>query len=262
MPNQHERRGAARGADVRSRGGVQSVERAFSLLEVAAANGGEMSVSQLAEQLGLPAPTTHRIIRTLVDLGYMRQEASRHYVLGPRLMHLGEAATRALDMFCRPQLRKLVEEVGESANLAMLDGDQIVYVAQEQSERSMRMFTEVGRRVDPHCTAVGKAILAHMPENAVRGLLSRTGMQAETEHTLTDPEAFLARLAMVRDYGFALDEEEQEVGVRCVAVRVPDTPQRLAVSISGPATRMTEAVVGGAAAALRVAARDLAAQLR
>ena len=120
------------------------------------------ALSQLANQSGLPLPTIHRLLRTLVDLGYIRQESSRQYVLGPRLIRLGDASSRMLSVWARPHLARLVDELGESANLAMLDGDEIVYVAQAQSRHSMRMFTEVGRRVEPHCTAVGKAIMATM----------------------------------------------------------------------------------------------------
>ncbi|WNG94345.1 IclR family transcriptional regulator [Mycobacterium sp. ITM-2016-00318] len=108
--------------------------------------GGTLALSQLANQSGLPLPTIHRLLRTLVDLGYIRQESSRQYVLGPRLIRLGDASSRMLSVWARPHLARLVDELGESANPAMLDGDEIVYVAEAQSRHAMRMFTEVGRR--------------------------------------------------------------------------------------------------------------------
>src|SRR3990170_4336645 len=148
-------------------GSVQSIERAFGLLETMADHSGMMGLSQLAAESGLPLPTIHRLVRTLVDLGYLRQEASRQYVLGPKLIRLGDVSSHMLSVWARPHLAHLVDELGESANLAMLDGDQIVYVAQVPSRHSMRMFTEVGRRVWPHCTAVGKALLASMPPRTV-----------------------------------------------------------------------------------------------
>src|SRR6201990_359551 len=175
-------------------GSVQSIGRAFSLLELRADAGGSLGLSQLANQSGLPLPTIHRLLRTLVDLGYIRQESSRQYVLGPRLIRLGESSSRMLSVFARPHLARLVDELGESANMAMLDGDQIVYLAQVPSRHSMRMFTEVGRRVLPHCTAVGKAILAGYPETAVRELLSRTGMPKHTDNTITTADAFTTQL--------------------------------------------------------------------
>ena len=172
-------------------GGVQSIERAFTVLEMMADHGGMMGLSQLSAESGLPLPTIHRLVRTLVDLGYLRQEPSRQYLLGPRLVRLGESSSRLLNVWARPHLTRLVDELGESANFAMLDGNQIVYVAQVPSRHSMRMFTEVGRRVLPHCTAVGKAIMAEMPQDEVRRILEQTGMPRSTEHTLTDPDLFL-----------------------------------------------------------------------
>jgi IclR family acetate operon transcriptional repressor len=125
----------------------------------------------------------------------------------------------------------------------------------------MRMFTEVGRRVLPHCTAVGKAILAQLPESDVRDLLNRTGMPKHTDNTITTPDAFTAQLRNTEETGYATDEGEQEVGVRCVAVAVPDAPTRLAISISGPAGRMTEPLVDRAIPLLTQAAKSLSDDL-
>ncbi|MFK4088369.1 IclR family transcriptional regulator [Kribbella sp. NPDC020789] len=243
-------------------GSVQSIERAFGLLETMADAGGMMGLSQLATASGLPLPTIHRLVRTLVDLGYVRQEPSRQYILGPKLIRLGESSSHMLSVFARPHLARLVDELGESANMAMLDGDQIVYLAQVPSRHSMRMFTEVGRRVLPHCTAVGKAILAGFPEPAVRDLLARTGMPGHTENTITTPDAFAAQLRAAARSGYATDEGEQELGVRCVAVAVPDAPSPLAISVSGPAPRMTEALVARAVPLLTQAAEALSHDLR
>jgi IclR family acetate operon transcriptional repressor len=243
-------------------GGVQSIERAFGLLEVMADHGGVMGLSQLATSSGLPLPTIHRLVRTLVDLGYLHQEPSREYVLGPKLIHLGESSARLLSIWARPHLAGLVDELGESANLAMLDGDQIVYVAQVPSRHSMRMFTEVGRRVLPHCTAVGKAIMADMPLGQVHDILQRTSMARHTPNTITTPEAFVEQLEWSTHSGYAIDEGEQEVGVCCVAVVVPDTPSRLAISVSGPAARMTDEMVQRAVPLLQQAAAGLAQDLR
>jgi len=252
----------SRGANEGRSGGVQSIARAFGLLETMADNDGIMGLSALAAESGLPLPTIHRLVRTLVDLGYLRQEPSRQYVLGPRLIRLGESSSRMLSIWARPHLVRLVDDLGESANLAMLDGDQIVYVAQVPSRHSMRMFTEVGRRVMPHCTAVGKAVMAEMDPDLVRDLLNRTGMPQHTPNTITDPEDFASALRQTAEQGYALDEGEQEIGVRCVAVAVPDAPSRLALSVSGPATRMTEAVIERAVPLLRAAGAGLSADLR
>jgi IclR family transcriptional regulator, acetate operon repressor len=245
----------------RGSGGVQSLERAFDLLEVMADAGGVLGLSRLAQESGLALPTIHRLVRTLVDLGYVRQEPSRQYALGPRLIRLGESASRLLGTWSRPFLSRLVDVLGESANLAMLDGDRVVYVAHVQSRHSMRMFTEVGRRVYPHCTAVGKALLAHLPPSDVPALLERTGMPAQTEHTIIEPTRLAEEIDRVRTQGYAIDDGEQEIGVRCVAVPVLGTSNRLAVSISGPAPRMTAELIERAVPLLRQAAADLADEL-
>lgn len=245
----------------RPRGGVQSLERAFGLLELVAAHRGAVSLSALASELGLPPPTLHRLARTLVDLGYLRQESSRQYALGHRLLLLTERSSSMLSAVALPHLTHLVDEIGETANLAMLDGDLVTYVAQAPGRHSMRMFTEVGRRVDPHCTAVGKALLATSSDDEIRALVGRTGLHRHTPHTLTEPDAFLAELGRVREQGYALDEGEQEVGVRCVAVVVHGSPLRLAMSVSGPAPRMTDDLLAEAVPVLRSAASSLAADL-
>ncbi|MEW2521886.1 IclR family transcriptional regulator [Actinacidiphila alni] len=242
-------------------GGVQSLERAFDLLERMADAGGEVGLSELSTSSGLPLPTIHRLMRTLVSCGYVRQQANRRYALGPRLIRLGETASRLLGTWARPFLAELVEATGETANMALLDGDEVVYVAQVPSRHSMRMFTEVGRRVLPHSTGVGKALLADVPPQDVRALLARTGMPALTERTITEPDAFLAELERIRALGYAVDDNEQEVGVRCLAVTVPDSPTMAAISISGPAGRVTEAATDKIIPVLHQVARELSAAL-
>jgi IclR family transcriptional regulator, acetate operon repressor len=242
-------------------GGVQSLERAFDLLERMADAGGEVGLSELSASSGLPLPTIHRLMRTLVTCGYVRQQANRRYALGPRLIRLGESASRLLGTWARPHLARLAEETGETANLAMLDGDEIVYVAQVPSRHSVRMFTEVGRRVLPHSTGVGKALLAGLSPDEVRALLGRTGMPPATERTITTVEGFLSALEDVRRRGYAVDDDEQELGVRCLAVRVPDAPTAAAISISGPTGRVTEAATRRMVPVLQQVAGDLSAAL-
>jgi len=224
--------------------------------------GGVIGLSQLAAEAKLPLATIHRLVRTLVDLGYVRQEPSRQYSLGPRLMRLAESSTKLVGTIASPYMSTVVDALGESVNLAVLDGDEIVYVAQVQpSNNFMRMFTEVGRRTMPHTTAVGKAILADRTERDVRALLQRTGMARRTEHTITSPDEFVADLEQTRKQGYAIDDGEQEVGVRCVAVAVPGAPRPMALSMSGPLTRMTDDVVERAAPMLHEAARQIGVEL-
>lgn len=247
--------------DAAPSGGVQSVARVFDVLEVVAGAGGQLSLSEIASTSGVPLPTVYRLARTLVDRGYMQQLPNRRYALGSRLIPLGEVAEAMLGTRARPVLEGLVAELGESANLAALDGDRAVYLGQVPSTHSMRMFTEVGRRVNLHSTGVGKAVLSLLPDDEVRSLMTRTGMPPQTPHTITDPDVLVATLEQIRGNGYAMDEGEQEIGVRCVAVPVDGAHLRMAVSVSGPAGRMTSELVDRTIPLLTEASKRLAADV-
>jgi IclR family acetate operon transcriptional repressor len=242
-------------------GGVQSVERAFGLLEVIAASGGEAMLSELAAATGLALPTIHRLLRTLVATGYVRQLANRRYVLGPGLIRLGEGASQQLGALARTHLATLVQQLGETANMAVLDGDRVLYAVQVPSRHSMRMFTEVGRRVHLHDTGVGKAILAQLTDAAALSLVTAAGMPAATAHSITTPEALLQDLNLIRARGYAIDDNEQEIGVRCFAMSVPNAPTPTAISVSGPVSRVDEAFGQRAIPLLRAAAEAISQEL-
>lgn len=218
-----------------------------------------MSVSELALLAGLAPATTHRLLRTLVGAGCVRQLPNRNYALGPMLLGLAENAGRMLGSWARPILARLVDATDETANFCLLDGDEVVYVAQVPSNHSMRMFTEVGRRVMVHCTGVGKAILSQLPDAEVMAILSRTGMPAQTPTTKTDPVELLEELWHIREVGYAVDYGEQEVGVRCIAVPVNWRPARAAISVSGPALRLQAADTGRIARLMTQLAKEIAA---
>jgi IclR family acetate operon transcriptional repressor len=222
-------------------GSVQSVERVFELLEAIFDAGGEISLSDLAVASDLPMPTIHRLLRTCVALGYVRQLPSRRYALGARLIPLGERAGRQLGQAAQPRLQSLVADLGETANLAILEGSAAVYVAQQPSRHSMRMFTEIGRRVHLHDTGVGKAILSQLDDAQVRSIVERAGMPTPTPNSHRSVQSLMDDLVGVRDRGYAVDDEEQELGVRCYAVPVPGAPSPMAVSVSGPLSRVDEA---------------------
>ncbi|WP_336644565.1 IclR family transcriptional regulator [Microbacterium sp. USHLN186] len=241
--------------------GVQSVERVFELLELVTDAGGDVTLSELASSTDLPLPTIHRLLRTLVSLGYARQLPNRRYALGPRLIRIGEGASRQFGALARPQLKTLVDQLGESANMAVLDGNMIVYVAQVPSLHSMRMFTEVGRRAHTHDTGVGKAILAQLPDDTVRSLVTRAGMPTPTEFSIGDVDALIADLDRIRERGYSIDDQEQEIGVRCFAMAVQDAPTPMAVSVSGPISRVDESFGERAVPLLRRAAEAIGAEL-
>lgn len=236
---------------------VQSVARALDLLEAAA--GPPHTLAELAGAAGLAMPTAHRLVGTLLERGYLRRLPDRRYALGFRLVPLGATAGALAGADAHDLLAGLVASLGESANLALLTGDRAEYVAQAPARYAMRMFTEVGRRVELHCTGVGKALLSQLEPEQVAGVVRRSGLPRHTEHTLVTAEALAADLARTRERGYALDEQEQEVGVRCVAV--PVGAAGLAVSVSGPLTRLDDVAVAAAVPLLTRAAATLAARL-
>ena len=240
---------------------MQSVERVFDLLNIITASGGESSLSELAAKAELPLPTIHRLLRTLVPLGYVRQLPNRSYALGPALIRLGYAAGLQLGTYSQPVLQGLVDTLGESANMAVLDGRMVVYVGQAQSSHSMRMFTEVGRRAHAHDTGVGKAILATLPEQQVVSIVTAMGMPTPTAKSLGTVDELLEDLEAIRQRGYAVDDEEQEIGVRCFSMALPDAPTPTAISVSGPTSRVDWAFGDRAVPLLREAAEQLAGQM-
>jgi IclR family transcriptional regulator, acetate operon repressor len=242
-------------------GTVQSIERVFELLEAIAEAGGEISLSDLASASELPMPTIHRLLRTCVTLGYARQLPSRRYALGARLIPLGELAGQQLGRVAQPQLQLLVRQLGETANMALLEGDQVVYVAQQPSPHAMRMFTEVGRRANLHDTGVGKAILATLSDAEIRGIVARVGMPTPTAHSHGTVESLLADVHAIRERGYSVDDEEQEIGVRCYAVHIPQSPSPMALSVSGPLSRVDEAFGERAVPVLKSVAATIGAAL-
>lgn len=220
-------------------GTVQSVDRALDVLEALAERGGEAGLSEIAAGTGLPYGTIHRLLRTLLARGYVRQESDRRYALGGALVRLGGVAERMVATLAQPYLARMVELSGETANLAVLEGDFVVYVAQVPSPRRLRMFAEVGRRVLPHSTAVGKVLMADRADEEVAALVGRTGMPRRTANTVTDLPGMLEELRRVRERGYAMDLGEEELGVHCMAVGVRDGGRTVAaMSVSGPVGRI------------------------
>ncbi|BDH57329.1 IclR family transcriptional regulator [Tsukamurella sp. PLM1] len=230
--------------------GVQSVERAFELLELMGRAGGECSLSELSAGTPLPPPTIHRLLRTLVGIGYVRQLPNRRYALGPRLIRLGEVANRQLGAVAVPVLQALVDELEETASLAVLDGDMVIYTGQVPSQHSMRTNNEAGRRVNLHNSGVGKAVLAELDDARIVKLVGQAGIPAPTPHSVSTLSGVFAEVEKVRARGYSIDDEEQEVGVRGYAMAVPGAPTPMAVGISGPVSRLGDDFVERAIPAL------------
>src|SRR5712692_11612999 len=226
-----------------SLGGVQSVERTLDLLEYLARSSGWMGISELSNATGQPVGTIHRLLMTLVARNYVvRDGRTRRYTLGPAFRRLAGISLQTPDWaeIGTPLLRDLVEISGETANLAVMEGDRAVYVAQVQPRRMVRMFTELGNRVYLHCTGCGKVLLAYQPDSVIASIIAETGLPGFTDTTITDPGQLKQELEMIRQQGYAIDNGEQEEGVRCIAAAVYDPRGKViaALSISGPGSRL------------------------
>jgi DNA-binding IclR family transcriptional regulator len=229
----------------RERTGVQSVERTLDILEALVEFGSEVGLVDVSQAVGLPLATVHRLLGTLIRRGYVKQNRdNRKYSLGFRALQMSNDMRLgfSLRLEARPFLRQLMQHSGESANLAVLDDGEVVYIDQAQSSRILRMFTQLGSRVPAHSSASGKAMLAFSTTETVDGVVRRYGLARQTPHTITDASEFMRELERVRAQGFAIDDEEQEEGVRCVAVPVRDDAGLAiaSLSISGPTTRLND----------------------
>ena len=225
--------------------GAQVVDRVADILEAFLWLGPELGVSELARAIGLTKATTHRLLASLRNREFVAQDPnSRRYRLGMRLWELGTVARSSMDWLAeaKPELETLAGETGETAHLAVLDDDQVLYVDKVESGHSLRMPSQVGRRLPAHCTGVGKALLAFLSEERLATLIEHRGLPRFTAHTIDDAAALRAVLAAIREAGFATDDEEIEDGLRCIAAPVRDHTGSViaALSIAGPMSRIPE----------------------
>lgn len=221
---------------------IQVLGRALDVLEVLAAHPRGTSLTEIAAQVHLHKSTVHRILHTLARRGYVMQGHDASYRLGLRVVGLGEAVLGGLDIReeARVYLEELLLATNEVVHLVVMEQGEMVYIDKLEGTRTVRTHSVVGMRVPVHCTGVGKAILAHLPEPTVRAILAEKGMRRHTAHTIVTVDALLAELSTVRTRGYALDREENEEGICCVAAPVRDHAGRVvaAISVSAPAMRM------------------------
>ncbi len=259
---------AVSGRSVRGEpGGVQSVERAMRLLELLAQSGGASSLTDLAARSQLNISTCHHLLATLLKSGYVAKVPGRRtYALGARVLHLGQAFRRQVDLPQRaqPVLDRLNAATGEAVHLAVLQGDQVVTVAKSEGRQAVRVETgEIGIAEAPHATATGKAMLAWLPEEKARRILAINGMARFTPGTITQADALIEEMRHVRRNGFSLDREEFQPGVVCVGAAVRDHTGAVigSISASAPAFRASEDHILRMREAVTAAARELSAEL-
>lgn len=238
--------GRPRPAEAERGGQVQSLSRALAVLEALARSHDGLGLTELAQTVGLPTSTAHRLLTTLQQARFVRFDAAAgQWQVGVQAFVVGNAFARTRDLppIARPYLRHLMEESGETANLYLAEeGGEAICLGQVESRRMMRAIARPGGRVKLHCSGAGKAILAWLPEREVGPILERHGLPAFTARTLATPRDLRAALAEVRARGFAVDDEEHEVGLRCVAAPVLDEHGAPlgGISVSGPTARIPD----------------------
>jgi IclR family acetate operon transcriptional repressor len=229
----------------RERGSVQSVDRALTLLEALARSGGGVALTDLSTSAQLNISTCHHLLATLVKWGYVAKAPGRRYALGARGLHLGHAFLKQVDLPRRAQpfVERINEETGESVHLAVLQGDSVITLLRREGRHAVRVDTgAIGTSDAPHATATGKAMLAWLPEHEIRRILSQRGMPRFTPNTISEPDALIEELRLVRRNGHAVDREEFQPGVICVGAAIRDHLGAVvgALSASAPTLRATD----------------------
>lgn len=222
---------------------VHSVGRALAILESLVRSDHELGVSEIANATGLAVGTVHRLLATLAYHGYVRQNVeTRRYGPGMKLLSVAAAAHERIGAVSRPFLTQLMEASRETANMAILEGNSTLYVEQVPPPRMLRIFTEPGNRVPLHTAATGKVLLAYQQPEVIESIIKKIDLPRVTPNTITDPSALLEVLKQVRRQGYAIDSEEQEEGVCCLAAPIftPDGYILAAMSVSGPASRLSK----------------------
>lgn len=224
---------------------VQSLVRALSLVNRIAAADEGLTLTELSQQVGLSASTAHRLLTTLEQERYVHFDGERRlWSVGVQAFVTGSAflKTRSLVGAARPHMRALMEESEETVNLAVEDEAEAVYLSQVECRQMMRAFARPGGRVPLHCSSVGKALMAAMPAGRLAKVLHRHGLPRVTIKTLNTTAALRADLLTSRERGYAIDDEEHAVGLRCIAAVVfnENAEAVAAVSLSGPMARIPD----------------------
>lgn len=240
------RRTAMKPGTDRERGGqVQSLVRALSIVNALAEQGDGLNLTDLAQTLGLAPSTAHRLLTTLQQERFVRFDPTANlWQVGVQAFIAGNAFVRTRDVvaLARPVMRRLMEDSGETVNIAVEDQGEAVYMGQVECRQMMRTIARPGGRVKLHSSGIGKAILASLPAGDVARVLQRHGLPRATERTLDTPQKVKADLEQARQRGWAIDDEEHSVGVRCVAAAVLDEggSPLAGLSLSGPSARITD----------------------
>ena len=251
--------------DAGSRGSIKSLAKVLQVLECFSHRDSNLTPADIASRTGLPRATTHRLVSSLRDIGLLEQNGRRDtYKLGMKLFQLGSLvlANLDLDTHARPHATRLQRITGEAIHLCVFDGFQMAFVErQEMSGAANTVVTRI-ESAPIYCTGVGKAFLAFQDEATIAKIIG-DGLPGRTPNTLTDPAALLDDLRLTRDRGYAIDNEENEPRIRCVAAPIRDSNGRViaAISISGPEERMPPSRIEGLAPVVKETAELISVEL-
>lgn len=229
-------------------GSIQALDRGLALLRVVAESDG-LTLTDLAQRTGIAPSTVHRLLFTLESHRFVSHDQERGlWFIGVDAFQIGTAflRNRRLAGMGREAMRQLMEQTGETINLGIEDDGEVVFISQVESHNTLRAFFRAGSRSLMHASGVGKALLAGLPESRVKQILYSKGLMRFTDKTLVDPAALFAELVESRKRGWAVDDEERTLGMRCVAAPIYNEMGEViaAVSMSGPAVRITSQRLG------------------
>jgi IclR family acetate operon transcriptional repressor len=239
------RRGRAPNKPGAPAGHVQSLTRDLSILEALAKSSAGLTLTDVAQRVQLPPSTTHRFLSTLERMGYVYQAGDLGlWYVGLQAFTVGTTflANRDFVAQSHASMHRLMEQAGETANLAILDGTEAVFIAQVQCHEMMRTLVKLGSRVPLHASGVGKAIFAALPNEQIDAILKVRGLPRITENTIVVPETMWAALRVIRQRGYSFDDEEHARSTRCVGAAIYDEHAEPlgAISIAGPSTRLAD----------------------
>lgn len=244
---------------------IQSVDRALIILDLLQQSEKPLGPTEIGAAIGIHRSSAYRILTTLARKGYVQQDPRTDgYILGLKLVELGTTVLERLELreLARPELRKLMESTQEVAHLVVLQDGKAVYIEKIEHPGPIKMASRIGARNPLYCTAVGKAIMAYLPQNCVDDVIN-AGLKQHTRNTITDPDKLLAELEHVRRDGYACDLEENEPGIRCVAAPIFDHAGNViaACSVSGLAMTMTESKINNCSKLVRKASQRISRAL-
>jgi IclR family acetate operon transcriptional repressor len=240
---------------------IAVLDRALDVLEALADGNEPLGVTELARRVGATKSAAYRILANLERRGYVSKDATTaRYSLGTRLAYLGQRSLGTFDLrqVARPVIEEIARRFHETVNLGVLEGDEVVYIDMIESHHGLRMAARVGARDFVHSTALGKAMLAFLPPEAVQHHLQHP-LPAKTAHTITEPALLAAELDRVRARGVAEDHAENEIGARCVAAPIFDHAGSViaAISVSSPESRLDDRRAAEVAEAIQAAAQEI-----